>query len=514
MFWTVSGATPPCPSGSCIETWVLDRVKREIVHTANHETTHWYPWLFVLWKACGALGVLTFLRRDFTLSARLRYKKVQAPAIPDDDTLLAHASGSKSKSRKSATRVRRPFQAHGVEAGAGGAPLLPEEPCTFQLRFWGDDNACQCESQLRKLCFGIVNVVTIKGSARERMQEQERRRRKRKRKKKRSYLLAIVVLCCWEAQEMRFGSGERDIGEWGTGDMTREIEIIFKNEHFRHASCDGVTKLSCHAIGSGMAKGAPCQSLPLTRLIGADVAGGGWACYAKLGGEHRHAISPGVKHKIAGLFALPRQQAGHGSSHLQDGRASTIAKRIKPAGVACHDRQGSVQRSEDTIADSLDRLFSSFTGDDVGMRSLKRIGRLRLGHWFSYKDMFRATNGFSDERLLGFGGFGRVYKIAVKMSLESSPYTHYCPLNGESFHLTCTCGIPAADDFNLSSFCIIDKPNIKPNDACYQHATSCSHHNSTHCPRSFRAATMGQYPAIHGKGTMKPDMRFCRFITY
>ncbi|EAZ23286.1 hypothetical protein OsJ_06983 [Oryza sativa Japonica Group] len=176
-------------SGSCIETWVLDRVKREIVHTANHETTHWYPWLFVLWKACGALGVgfsvllcwcgscclicppeladrilhaldqifsigstsrnlffapccaasvfegeLTFLRRDFTLSARLRYKpinwieaparaaveevaenktvrelleinphkckKVQAPAIPDDDTLLAHASGSKSKSRK------------------------------------------------------------------------------------------------------------------------------------------------------------------------------------------------------------------------------------------------------------------------------------------------------------------------------------------------------------------------------------------------------------------------------
>uniref|UniRef100_A0A0E0MIJ2 X8 domain-containing protein n=1 Tax=Oryza punctata TaxID=4537 RepID=A0A0E0MIJ2_ORYPU len=66
----------------------------------------------------------------------------------------------------------------------------------------------------------------------------------------------------------------------------------------------------------------------------------------------------------------------------------------------------------------------------------------------------------------------------------------YCPLNGESFHLTCTCGIPAADAFNLSSFCTIDQPNIKPNDACYQHATSCSHHNSTHCPRSFWAATM------------------------
>lgn len=46
-------------SGSCIETWVLDQVKREIVHTANHETTHWYPWLFVLWKACGALGVVS-----------------------------------------------------------------------------------------------------------------------------------------------------------------------------------------------------------------------------------------------------------------------------------------------------------------------------------------------------------------------------------------------------------------------------------------------------------------------
>uniref|UniRef100_A0A0E0K2W0 non-specific serine/threonine protein kinase n=1 Tax=Oryza punctata TaxID=4537 RepID=A0A0E0K2W0_ORYPU len=49
-------------------------------------------------------------------------------------------------------------------------------------------------------------------------------------------------------------------------------------------------------------------------------------------------------------------------------------------------------------------------------------------HLFSYKDLFRATNGFSDERLLGFGGFGRVYKevlpvsrveIAVKVSQES-----------------------------------------------------------------------------------------------
>jgi hypothetical protein len=31
-------------------------------------------------------------------------------------------------------------------------------------------------------------------------------------------------------------------------------------------------------------------------------------------------------------------------------------------------------------------------------------------HRFSYKDLFHATNGFCDERLLGIGGFGRVYK--------------------------------------------------------------------------------------------------------
>ncbi|CAL5051269.1 unnamed protein product [Urochloa decumbens] len=31
-------------------------------------------------------------------------------------------------------------------------------------------------------------------------------------------------------------------------------------------------------------------------------------------------------------------------------------------------------------------------------------------HRFSYKDLFRATNGFKDKNLLGAGGFGRVYK--------------------------------------------------------------------------------------------------------
>uniref|UniRef100_A0A0D9VIT4 non-specific serine/threonine protein kinase n=1 Tax=Leersia perrieri TaxID=77586 RepID=A0A0D9VIT4_9ORYZ len=37
-------------------------------------------------------------------------------------------------------------------------------------------------------------------------------------------------------------------------------------------------------------------------------------------------------------------------------------------------------------------------------------------HRFSYKDLFHATNGFSDERLLGIGGFGRVYKGVFPMS--------------------------------------------------------------------------------------------------
>uniref|UniRef100_A0A0D9YT37 Legume lectin domain-containing protein n=1 Tax=Oryza glumipatula TaxID=40148 RepID=A0A0D9YT37_9ORYZ len=58
---------------------------------------------------------------------------------------------------------------------------------------------------------------------------------------------------------------------------------------------------------------------------------------------------------------------------LQDGRASTIAKRIKPAGVACHDRQGSVQRSGDVRVSLhlVPPLASSYaelhTNDNVAM---------------------------------------------------------------------------------------------------------------------------------------------------
>ncbi|KAF0931696.1 hypothetical protein E2562_005692 [Oryza meyeriana var. granulata] len=37
-------------------------------------------------------------------------------------------------------------------------------------------------------------------------------------------------------------------------------------------------------------------------------------------------------------------------------------------------------------------------------------------HRFSYKDLFHATDGFSDERLLGLGGFGRVYKGVLPVS--------------------------------------------------------------------------------------------------
>ncbi|CAL5083677.1 unnamed protein product [Urochloa decumbens] len=40
-------------------------------------------------------------------------------------------------------------------------------------------------------------------------------------------------------------------------------------------------------------------------------------------------------------------------------------------------------------------------------------------HRFSYKDLFRATNGFKDKNLLGAGGFGRVYKgVLPGSSLE------------------------------------------------------------------------------------------------
>jgi serine/threonine protein kinase len=37
-------------------------------------------------------------------------------------------------------------------------------------------------------------------------------------------------------------------------------------------------------------------------------------------------------------------------------------------------------------------------------------------HRFSYKDLFRATEGFKDGNLLGIGGFGRVYKGVLPMS--------------------------------------------------------------------------------------------------
>ncbi|KAL6633895.1 hypothetical protein ACP70R_026566 [Stipagrostis hirtigluma subsp. patula] len=37
-------------------------------------------------------------------------------------------------------------------------------------------------------------------------------------------------------------------------------------------------------------------------------------------------------------------------------------------------------------------------------------------HRFSYRDLFHATNGFCDERLLGIGGFGRVYKGVLPVS--------------------------------------------------------------------------------------------------
>jgi hypothetical protein len=39
-------------------------------------------------------------------------------------------------------------------------------------------------------------------------------------------------------------------------------------------------------------------------------------------------------------------------------------------------------------------------------------------HRFSYKDLFHATDGFSDKRLLGIGGFGRVYRGALASKTE------------------------------------------------------------------------------------------------
>jgi serine/threonine protein kinase len=35
-------------------------------------------------------------------------------------------------------------------------------------------------------------------------------------------------------------------------------------------------------------------------------------------------------------------------------------------------------------------------------------------HRFSYKELYKATNGFKEKELLGVGGFGRVYKSALR----------------------------------------------------------------------------------------------------
>ena len=41
---------------------------------------------------------------------------------------------------------------------------------------------------------------------------------------------------------------------------------------------------------------------------------------------------------------------------------------------------------------------------------------LRSPHRFSYKNLYKATKGFSDKELLGVGGFGKVYKGTLSSS--------------------------------------------------------------------------------------------------
>ncbi|VAH49607.1 unnamed protein product [Triticum turgidum subsp. durum] len=59
----------------------------------------------------------------------------------------------------------------------------------------------------------------------------------------------------------------------------------------------------------------------------------------------------------------------------------------------------------------------------VYMRRRRMFGELKEDwevtfgpHRFSYKDLYHATDGFSDERLLGIGGFGRVYRGSLPKS--------------------------------------------------------------------------------------------------
>lgn len=55
-------------------------------------------------------------------------------------------------------------------------------------------------------------------------------------------------------------------------------------------------------------------------------------------------------------------------------------------------------------------LIGSGSGSDFGNSPRDPAGLGNSHPWFGFEELVRATNGFSDENLLGEGGFGSVYK--------------------------------------------------------------------------------------------------------
>jgi hypothetical protein len=78
--------------------------------------------------------------------------------------------------------------------------------------------------------------------------------------------------------------------------------------------------------------------------------------------------------------------------------------------------QASVQSASHHAAD---RYHSVLAAVGVGLLLLRRHLKYKelredldveFGpHWFAFKDLYKATVGFKDKRLLGAGGFGSVY---------------------------------------------------------------------------------------------------------
>ncbi|KNA20186.1 hypothetical protein SOVF_055020 [Spinacia oleracea] len=78
-----------------------------------------------------------------------------------------------------------------------------------------------------------------------------------------------------------------------------------------------------------------------------------------------------------------------------------------------------------------------------------------ISHRFSFKDLYTATKGFKDSELLGFGGFGKVYK---ELSITGKPTTATDVFSFGIFLLEVACGRRpnSLQEFSREDFVLVD----------------------------------------------------------